>query len=78
MLDYKYDTCVPCGLTGGSGLQGWANLPLKEQQYYLERDVQALSVMLGDKPFLSGTVPSEADATLFGYLDNVMLSLSMF
>eukprot|EP00884_Botryococcus_braunii_P007782 jgi/Botrbrau1/17004/Bobra.49_2s0063.2 len=53
-------------------VQGWGDLPPKEQQYILERDAEALSVLLGDKPFLTGDLPSEADAALFGYLDNML------
>lgn len=37
-----------------------------------KRDVEALSALLGDKPFLFGTEPSGADATAFAFVAEIL------
>ncbi len=41
-----------------------------DQLLQFENATSALSTMLADKKYFTGDVPSEADASVFGFLDN--------
>ena len=52
--------------------QGVGRLTREERDELGRRDVDALSVLLGDGPFLFGAHPCAADAALFGFLAAVL------
>ena len=37
-----------------------------------EKDIEALAVLLGDKPFIMGDEPGGADATVFGFVTSIL------
>ncbi|MGR9073834.1 MAG: glutathione S-transferase family protein [Gammaproteobacteria bacterium] len=52
--------------------QGTGRLLPDEIFHLAEIDLNALSVLLGDKPYLLGNKPSSIDAAAFGYLINIL------
>lgn len=59
---------VRAGLMG----QGIARFSAKDRQARLDRDLAAIESKLGDKPFLMGSQPSAADATIAPVLDMIL------
>ena len=54
------------------GVQGLARHSQQDVNLLLHDDLSALSTMLGEKRYLVGDAPCEADAALFGVLDQIV------
>ena len=53
-------------------MQGYGRHSRNDVNRLLHDDLEALSAQLGDKPYLLGDGPCEADAAVFGILDIIV------
>lgn len=52
--------------------QGMGRLDMKQVAEFADRDLQALSTILGEQPYFFGKKPTSTDATVFGFLANLI------
>lgn len=53
-------------------MQGYARHSILDVSKLLHDDLRAVSTILGDKPYLLGDAPCDADAAVFGALDQMV------
>ncbi|MBL4907807.1 MAG: glutathione S-transferase family protein [Sneathiella sp.] len=61
-------------VTGNLTAQGIARHTAKEVYAKGKTDLEALSALLGDRPYFLGETPTEADASVYGLLANIYYS----
>lgn len=69
-LPYCSELMAWAGSMQGMGRHSYRDISIKAHEA-----LQALSTILGEKPYLSGDSPAEADASLFAWTDRVSMHM---